>query len=68
MGCQMIDYIIVTPVKDEEEYIELTIKSVINQTVRPAEWIIVDDGSIHNTKKIIEAYSSPSRRRDEFKA
>lgn len=49
-------YIIVSPVKDEEHYIEDTIKSVIGQTVLPYKWIIVDDGSIDNTAKIIEKY------------
>ncbi|HYA40456.1 MAG TPA: glycosyltransferase family A protein [Syntrophobacteraceae bacterium] len=57
MGSQMIDYVIITPVKDEEKFIEYTIKSVISQTVMPTEWIIVDDGSVDNTRKIIEAYS-----------
>ena len=53
----MSDYVIITPVKDEEKYIELTIKSVINQTIRPLQWIIVDDGSIDKTREIIEGYS-----------
>jgi hypothetical protein len=33
-------YIIVTPVRDEEKYIESTIESVLRQTIRPAEWLI----------------------------
>jgi glycosyltransferase involved in cell wall biosynthesis len=52
------NYVIITPVKDEEKYIELTIKSVINQTIKPLQWIIVDDGSIDRTREIIEEYSS----------
>jgi glycosyltransferase involved in cell wall biosynthesis len=54
---QTIDYVIITPVKDEEKYIEYTVKSVIGQTVKPVEWVIVDDGSIDGTRDIIEAYS-----------
>ncbi|MDP1817570.1 MAG: glycosyltransferase family 2 protein [Leadbetterella sp.] len=50
------NYIVVSPVKDEERYIEDTIKSVIGQTITPSKWIIVDDGSIDNTSKIIEKY------------
>lgn len=53
----MSDYVIITPVKDEEEYIDLTIRSVVNQTIRPLQWIIVDDGSIDKTREIIESYS-----------
>lgn len=50
-------YIVISPVKDEECYIEDTIKSVIGQTITPSKWIIVDDGSIDNTVNIIEKYS-----------
>jgi glycosyltransferase involved in cell wall biosynthesis len=52
-----IKYIIITPARDEEEYIEKTIKSVTSQTVRPVEWVIIDDGSTDNTCKIINEYS-----------
>jgi len=50
------NYIIVSPVKDEENYIEETIKSVIRQTVLPSKWLIVDDGSNDETPNIIEKY------------
>lgn len=50
-------YVIITPAKDEEKYIENTLRSVINQTLTPKEWIIVNDGSIDNTRKIVEKYS-----------
>jgi biofilm PGA synthesis N-glycosyltransferase PgaC len=53
----MNDYVIITPVKDEEKYIEFTIKSVVKQTIKPLQWIIVDDGSIDRTREIIEGYS-----------
>ncbi len=49
-------YIIITPAKNEGEYIENTIKSIINQTILPQQWIIVDDGSTDNTVKIINKY------------
>jgi biofilm PGA synthesis N-glycosyltransferase PgaC len=35
---------VISPVRDEEAYIEKILQSVINQTIRPAEWIIVNDG------------------------
>jgi len=50
-------YVIVSPVKDEEKYIETTIKSVICQTVKPARWIIVDDASRDGTPGIIRRYT-----------
>lgn len=47
---------IVTPVFNGEEYIEETIKSVINQSYKNLEYIIVDGGSKDGTKNIIEKY------------
>ncbi len=51
-------YIVITPVRDEEKYIENVFRSMISQQVIPAEWIIVDDGSTDKTASIIEGYSS----------
>ena len=50
-------YVIITPVRDEEAYLEHTIKSIISQTTKPADWIIVNDGSTDNTGRIINRYS-----------
>ena len=50
-------YVIVTPVRDEEKYIAKTIESVVRQTIRPAEWIVVDDGSRDRTREIAEEYA-----------
>jgi biofilm PGA synthesis N-glycosyltransferase PgaC len=51
------NYIIITPVRDEEQYIESTIRSVLAQTVLPEEWIIVDDGSTDRTVEIVERFA-----------
>lgn len=51
-------YIIITPARDEEQYIEKTISSVILQTFKPVEWIIVNDGSVDNTGTIIDKYAT----------
>jgi len=48
-------YIIVTPAKNEEENLPITIKSIENQTIKPVLWVIIDDGSTDNTPQIIEA-------------
>lgn len=49
-------YIIITPAKNEEKFIEKTIKSVINQTIKPIRWVIVDDGSTDATAEIVKKY------------
>jgi glycosyltransferase involved in cell wall biosynthesis len=46
-----------TPAKNEEKYIENTLKSVVNQTVLPLKWIIVNDGSTDRTMEIIKKYA-----------
>lgn len=46
-------YILVTPVRDEEKTIGLTIAAVLAQTIRPREWVIVSDGSVDRTNEII---------------
>ena len=53
-------YVVISPVKDEERYIERTLESMVNQTLRPALWIIVDDGSSDRTPEIVQRYSERS--------
>jgi len=50
---------IITSAYNREEFIGETIKSVLSQTYRNWEWIIVDDGSTDDTKKIIMSFSEP---------
>jgi glycosyltransferase involved in cell wall biosynthesis len=50
------DYLLITPAWNEEEFIELTIKSVIAQTARPVRWVIVSDGSTDGTDDIVRSY------------
>jgi len=47
-------YVVVTPVRDEEAYLPLTIASMVRQTILPQQWIIVDDGSKDSTGSIID--------------
>lgn len=47
---------IITPTYNCGKYIEETIKSVINQTHKNWEMIIIDDCSTDNTKSIVEEY------------
>jgi poly-beta-1,6-N-acetyl-D-glucosamine synthase len=50
-------YSIITPIRDEEEFISKTVESVVAQTNLPQEWIIVDDGSTDDTPAIINRYA-----------
>jgi glycosyltransferase involved in cell wall biosynthesis len=48
--------VIITPARDEQDYIEKTITSVIAQSIQPKKWVIVNDGSKDNTPNIVEKY------------
>ena len=50
-------YLVVSPVRNEAEYIETTIRSMINQTVPPSAWIVVNDGSTDKTGEIVSKYA-----------
>ncbi|MCP4538177.1 MAG: glycosyltransferase family 2 protein [Chloroflexi bacterium] len=49
-------YIVITPVKNEAEFIEKLIQSIVQQTIKPREWIIVNDGSTDQTEEIVNKY------------
>jgi glycosyltransferase involved in cell wall biosynthesis len=49
---------LVTPARNEARFIEMTIRSVIAQTIRPVKWIIVSDGSTDGTDDIVRKYAS----------
>src|SRR5664280_1358667 len=51
-------YVVITPARDEAEHISDTILSVTHQTIRPLEWVIVDDGSTDSTGEIIERFAA----------
>ena len=53
----MTKYVIITPARDEGEHIEQTILSILGQSVRPAQWVLVDDGSRDDTGDIMERYA-----------
>jgi poly-beta-1,6-N-acetyl-D-glucosamine synthase len=51
-------YVLITPSRNEEAFIENTIKSVIQQTVLPVKWVIVNDGSTDQTGVIAGRYAA----------
>jgi biofilm PGA synthesis N-glycosyltransferase PgaC len=49
-------YVLISPARNEEMYIQKTIESMVSQSVMPERWIIVDDGSTDRTAEIVEPY------------
>jgi poly-beta-1,6-N-acetyl-D-glucosamine synthase len=52
----VLNYVLITPARNEVEFIELTLKSVVAQTVRPLKWVIVSDGSTDGTDDVVKKY------------
>jgi len=50
-------YVLISPCRNEALYMRQTLDSVIGQSVRPAKWIIVDDGSTDATPHILAEYA-----------
>ena len=51
-------YVLVTAAYNEGKLIEQTVRSMVAQTVRPARWIIVSDGSTDQTDDIVGRYAA----------
>jgi len=54
--CRM-NYVLITAAKNEEKFIDGTIRSVVTQTHLPQRWVIVDDGSTDRTAEIVMSYA-----------
>lgn len=52
-----MNYILITAARNEEKFIEGTIRSVVSQTCLPQRWVIVDDGSTDRTAEIVAGYA-----------
>ena len=50
-------YLIISPCRNEADFMVNTLESVVNQSVTPAKWIIVDDGSTDATPEILQRYA-----------
>jgi poly-beta-1,6-N-acetyl-D-glucosamine synthase len=55
---KLLDYVLITPARNEAQFIELTIQSVVKQTVPPIKWVIVSDGSTDGTDEIVRKYAN----------
>jgi len=54
-------YVLITPARNEAKYIEMTIKSVVAQTVRPVKWVIVSDGSTDGTDDVVRKFAAANQ-------
>jgi poly-beta-1,6-N-acetyl-D-glucosamine synthase len=54
---ELPNYILITPARNEGEYIERTIQSLVAQTALPMKWVIVSDGSTDSTDDIVRKYA-----------
>jgi glycosyltransferase involved in cell wall biosynthesis len=48
---------VLMPMFNSEKYIGMAVESILNQTFKDFELIILNDGSTDNSKKIVESYS-----------
>jgi glycosyltransferase involved in cell wall biosynthesis len=58
MSSEAVKYVVISPVRDEEQFIEATIQSVLPQSIRPTQWVIVDDGSTDRTASVLDHYAA----------
>lgn len=50
-------YVVISPCRNEADYMRRTLDSMVAQTEPPTRWIIVDDGSTDETPQILADYA-----------
>ena len=50
-------YCLITPCRNEAEFVRITLETTCAQTVQPSLWVIVDDGSSDQTPEILAEFS-----------
>lgn len=50
-------YVLISPCRNEADFMRQTLDTVVAQTVLPTRWVIVDDGSTDDTSKILSEYA-----------
>jgi biofilm PGA synthesis N-glycosyltransferase PgaC len=50
-------YVLITPARNEQKFINKTLNSMVAQTLLPERWVIVDDGSTDQTPEIVQTYA-----------
>ena len=59
---------ILLPVRNEENYIDICINSILNQNYKNFELLIIDDNSLDNTYQKIKIYSQKDKRIKIFRS
>jgi len=50
-------YVLISPCRNEADFMRQTLDTVAAQSILPARWIIVDDGSTDNTPVVLREYA-----------
>ena len=58
LASRHLTYVLITPARNEAEFVELTLESVVSQRVRPLKWVIVSDGSTDGMDDIVQRYAA----------
>ncbi len=53
-----MNYVLITPARNEEVFIRKELESVTAQTLPPLRWVIVDDGSTDGTAAVVGEFAS----------
>lgn len=51
-------YCLITPCRDEAQFAQRTLDAIDAQSVKPARWVLVDDGSTDATPRILAAFAA----------
>jgi len=51
-------YVLITPARNEVDFIRLALDAVLAQTVKPVRWVIVSDGSTDGTDEVVKSYAA----------
>jgi glycosyltransferase involved in cell wall biosynthesis len=51
-------YCLISPCRDEAQFMRRTLDSVLAQSIPPARWVIVDDGSKDQSPQILQDYAA----------
>ena len=51
-------YVLISPCRNESAYMRRTLDSVVAQTLTPALWVIVDDGSTDGTPDVARRHAT----------